>query len=92
MKDIKLPQKVEECKQESAKQIVNEYIDVFSGIGKVPGAVTLKLEPYYTPVVHPPRPVPVALREKVKHKLDELCNLDIIEKIPMGIPSAQTQW
>ena len=30
VKDIKLPQKVEEFKQESAKQIVKEYIDVFS--------------------------------------------------------------
>ena len=41
------------------------------------------------PVAHPPRPIPVALRDTVLAKLQDLEQQDIIEKIPTGTP---TPW
>lgn len=87
--NVPLPDNVQECKYESAKRIIEEYKDVFQGIGKLPGEVGLKVDPNITPVVHPPRPIPVALREPVRRKLQELEKQDIIETIPIGTP---TPW
>ena len=86
---LKVPENVKKCQHESAKNIIKEYQAVFSGTGKVPGEVKLKVDPTVTPVVHPVRTVPVTLRDRVKKKLDELENEDIIEKIPVGTP---TPW
>jgi len=80
---------IEKCKFESAKEIINEYADVFKGIGKMPGKVSLKVDPNIKPVAHSPRPVPAALREPLEKKLRELEELDIIERVPVGIP---TPW
>jgi hypothetical protein len=55
----------------------------------MPGKVSLKYDHSATPVAHPPRPVPAALRDPVKKKLKEMEDLDIIEKIPVGTP---TPW
>ena len=80
---------VVKCSVQSAKEIVQEYSDVFTGVGKMPGKVSLKIDPNFTPVAHPPRPVPAALREPLKKKLQQLEDLDIIEKVPVGVP---TPW
>ena len=42
--------------------------------------IKLKLIPYATPVVHPPRRVPVALREPLKEELQRMENLGVIKK------------
>ncbi len=47
---------------DSVEQIVKEYSDVFEGLGKVPGVVSLKVDPDISPVAPPPRPVPAPLR------------------------------
>lgn len=73
----------------SAKDLYNEYADVTKGLGKIPGTYSLKIDPESTPVAHPPRPIPAALRESAKKKLDELESYDIIEKVPVGVP---TPW
>ncbi len=89
--NVKWPESVKNCKYKGAKEIIEHFEDVFSGtcIGKVPGEVSLMVDNSVSPVAHPPRPIPVALREKVKMKLQELERLDILEKIPIGIP---TPW
>lgn len=83
---------VPECKHQSAIKIIEEYHDVFQGVGKVPGKIKLKVNPDATPIAQPPRPLPVALRVPVQKKLKELAwlvEMDIIEKIPLGVP---TPW
>jgi hypothetical protein len=85
----KLPMSIEKCKYPSSQKVIEEYIDVFQGVGKVPGKVALKINKDITPVAHPPRPIPLALREPVKKKLQNLVDTDIIEKIPVGVP---TPW
>ncbi len=87
--ETKWPESVMKCEHESIKSLIEEYEDVFTGIGKVPGSVSLKIDKDVPPVVHPPRPIPVALRDAVKAKLDQLEQDDIIERIPIGTP---TQW
>jgi len=78
-----------ECKYESTAEIINDYADVFTGLGRIPGTVSLKVDPNFTPVAHPPRPIPVALREKVRDKLEEMVQDGIIERVPVGTP---TPW
>ncbi len=87
--NVKWPESVKNCRYKGAKEIIEQFEDVFSGIGKVPGEVSLMVDNSVSPVAHPPRPIPAALREKVKIKLQELERLDILEKIPIGIP---TPW
>ena len=67
---------------EAAKaHILQEYRDVFEGIGCFGGEYHVTLDPTIPPVVHPPRRVPVALREALKEELDMLVRLDIIAKV-----------
>lgn len=77
------------CSHEEIKSVILEYSDVFGGIGKMPGKVSLKYDSSVTPVVHSSRPIPAALRDPAKNKLDSLEKSDIIEKVPIGTP---TQW
>ena len=68
--------------------IMNKYKDVLgSSIGCMPGGYEIKIDDTVTPVVHPPRSVPAALRQKVKDELDHLEKCGIITKI-----SKPTQW
>lgn len=73
----------------SAKQIHDSFADVFRGVGRIPGEYVISCDPEAKPVVHPARPVPAALRDAVKAKLDQLEELHIIQKIPVGEP---TEW
>ena len=68
--------------------IMNKYQDVLgSSIGCMPGEYEIKIDDTVTLVVHPPRSVPAALRQKVKDELDHLEKCGIIAKI-----SKPTQW
>ena len=51
------------------KTILEQYPDVFSGMGCVPGEVHIKLKPGIEPTIHPPRKVPLALEDKIKQEL-----------------------
>jgi hypothetical protein len=90
---LNLIRRVYKCEKdiskESAKVIYDMYADVTKGIGKIPGQYALKCNPNAKPVAHPPRPIPAALREPAKKKLDEMESLGIIAKIPVGVP---TPW
>jgi len=62
--------------------LVNEYSDCFEGLG------TFKMKPYHItldpeaePIVHPPRTVPVHLRELFKAELDSMQENGVIEPV-----------
>ena len=58
-----------------------EYADVFEGLGEIKGVRhKIQIDPYATPVVHPPRRVPIALRERLKEELQRMENLGVIKK------------
>ena len=58
--------------------MLKDYPDLFSGLGCLPGEHTIKIDPAVSPVVHPPRKVPVAIKEKVKKELDRMESARVI--------------
>ncbi|XP_013404021.1 uncharacterized protein K02A2.6, partial [Lingula anatina] len=63
-------------------EILDRYKDVINNeIGCMPTEYEIKINPEYTPVVHPPRSLPVAMREQVKKELDNLTKWKIITPV-----------
>ncbi|KAI8511996.1 hypothetical protein Bbelb_110960 [Branchiostoma belcheri] len=51
---------------------IEEYQDVFIGLGRLPGECHLEVDDAVTPVVHPPRRVPVAMKDQLRIELDKM--------------------
>ena len=66
--------------------LLKDYPDVFQGTGKLEGQYNLEVREDVQPVIHPPRRVPVALKEKLKQELEKLQHLGIIEKVTEPTP------
>ena len=58
-----------------------KYPDRFSGIGKLKGTYTLALQDDARPVIHPPRRVPIQLREQIKAELERMTKLEVIRPV-----------
>ena len=52
--------------------ILDQYSDVFCGLGCYPGEYHIAVDPSVMPVVNPPRRVPLSVQPKLKQKLDSL--------------------
>ena len=65
----------------------DEFTDVFEGLGALPGKYQIVIDRNIPPCVHAPRPVPVALRQPIKEKLDELVDRKVL--VPV---TESTQW
>ncbi|PIK58309.1 hypothetical protein BSL78_04815 [Apostichopus japonicus] len=76
-----LIQRIDSVESSKTPEPQDNYSDVFKGLGCLPGKVTLKVKEGSRPVVHPPRKVPIALREEVKEELKRMVDLDVIEKV-----------
>ena len=70
----------------TAEQLLKDYPDVLEGTGKLEGQYKLEVEEDVTPEVHPPRRVPVVLKDKLKKELDRLQSLGITEKVTEPTP------
>ena len=46
----------------ASEKIMERYADVFQGLGCLDGDYHIKIDPAVSPVVHPPRRVPFALK------------------------------
>jgi hypothetical protein len=68
-------------------EMLRRYADVFDGLGELEGEYHIQMDPHIKPVVNPPRPVPVAIREELKNKLDEMEKMGIIKKV-----TKPTKW
>lgn len=66
--------------------LLKDYPDVFQGTGKLEGQYNLEVREDVQPVVHPPRRVPVALKEKLKQELEKLQRLGVIKKVTEPTP------
>lgn len=71
----------------NSESILNQYSDLFEGVGCFKGECSIKLKSDCNPVVHAPRKVPLALKSRLKSKLDELVRLKIVDKV-----SEPTEW
>ncbi|XP_041867384.1 uncharacterized protein K02A2.6-like [Melanotaenia boesemani] len=67
--------------------VMEEFADVFKGIGKFPGECNIHIDPSATPVVYPPRRIPFMLRDRLKQELDSMERDGIIAKV-----NEPTQW
>lgn len=58
--------------------ILNDFRDVFEGLGCVEGEYTIKLKANSQPTIQPQRNVPLRLRDKLKATLDDLEKKDVM--------------
>lgn len=72
---------------QTVESIVQQYEDVFKGLGCLPYTYRIQLKEEATPVIHAPRRVPAPLRERLKMELDRMCKLQVITKI-----EEPTEW
>ena len=70
------------------ESIVHRFPKVFSGVGKLSDyQLKLHIDQHVTPVAQKPRRIPYPLKDKATRKINELLDLDIIEKV-----SGPTMW
>ena len=67
--------------------ILTEYADVFEGLGCLADPYHIEIDPAAKPVIHPPRKVPVTLREPLRKELARV----VEEKILVPVSEA-TDW
>ncbi len=72
---------------QAREKILQEFADIFKGIGCFEGTWKITVDPSVPPVVHPPRRIPVSLKDKLKNELDSLVSQGIIS--PVTYP---TDW
>jgi hypothetical protein len=64
------------------KNMINAFPDVYEDkLGCLPGKYHIEVDPNIKPVVHAPRRVPVALKEKLKAKLHEMTVTGVIKSV-----------
>ncbi|CAG2198015.1 unnamed protein product [Mytilus edulis] len=69
------------CKPIDKADVLKEYEDVFEGTGFLEGKYHLELNEHAQPVVHPPRKVPVAIKDQLQTELNRLCDMNIITQV-----------
>ena len=67
--------------------ILNEFPEVFQGLGCLPGKYHISVDASVPPVVQPPRLVPHSKRVPLKKELDRMENVGIVEKVPLNEPA-----
>lgn len=67
--------------------VMQEYGDVFKGIGLFPGECNIHIDPAATPVVCPLRRTPLALRSRLKEELQHMEDTQVITKV-----TEPTEW
>ncbi|XP_048004084.1 uncharacterized protein K02A2.6-like [Leguminivora glycinivorella] len=60
---------------------LDEYSDLFEGVGCLPGEYSIVVDPSVPPVVSAPRKVPLALRDKLLDELNRMTDLGVIRKV-----------
>ena len=65
----------------SRQDALDEYEDLFQGIGLFPGTCKLHLNPDAVPVINSPRRTPEALRDRAKEELLRMEENDIIQRV-----------
>ncbi|CAG2188277.1 unnamed protein product [Mytilus edulis] len=74
------------CKPIDKANVLKEYEDVFEGTGLLEGKYHLELNENAQPVVHPPRKVPVAIKDQLQTELNRLCDMNIITQVTKPTP------
>lgn len=75
-----LVKRVYKLERNDNTDILSEYQDLFTGLGCVPGKHHIEVDPNVAPVIHAPRRVPVALKDKIKTELKRMEDKGVIVK------------
>ena len=68
-------------------ELIRQYPQVFGdGVGCLEGEYHIRVDQQQSPVQHPPRKVPVALRDRLKASLDDLEKQDIVAPVTEPTP------
>ena len=89
LKDKNLEQAKETTLIKDKEDLLKQYPECFNGIGKFQGEYHITVDPSVPPVIHPPRRVPVSLKDDIKSELDDMVKNGIITKLEEGEP---TPW
>lgn len=73
--------------KEKAKKIVEEFSDIFVGLGQFEGELSLEVKEDAIPVIQKPRRIAVALNEELKQQVNEMERMGVICK-----ESSHTDW
>ena len=65
----------------STDDLMKEFPDWFTGIGRFPGKYTIQLHHDVHPVIHAHRRCPITLHPKVKEHLDKMEHLGVITHV-----------
>ena len=79
--DLNLIKRVWQVDNDVAEYILNEFAHCFREIGCLSKPYHITLKPDITPVVHPPRKVPIAMRGKLKKELEHMVDLNNITPV-----------
>ena len=67
--------------------MLDNYRDIFTGVGLVDGEYHTKLRDDAKPTIHPPRKVPLSLIPKVNETLEKLMIMGVVSKVDKA-----TEW
>ncbi|CAG2225676.1 unnamed protein product [Mytilus edulis] len=62
------------------ENLEQQYGDLFTGLGCLPGAHKIRINKTIAPVLHAPRNIPIAIKDKVKAELDRMEDIGVIYK------------
>ena len=71
----------EETEPLTYESVTQEYSHLFDTLGDIDGEIDLHLQENAIPKVHPPRRVPIAIRERLKEELDKMEQDGVIKKV-----------
>ena len=72
--------------QLNQEQILHEYHDVFSGLGKLAGTYHIDMDPNAKAVQENPRRVPIPVKDELKRKINDLEAMSVIAKVTKPTP------
>ena len=65
----------------SKEKVLTDFADIFKGLGRMEGKLHLEVDDSVSPVIMPLRRVPVALKGKLKEKIDRLIAAGVLTKV-----------
>ena len=81
------------------EQVLTDFSDIFKGLGRMKGKLHLEVDFSVSPVVTPPRRVPVALKGKFKEEIDRLIDVGVLTKVEeptkwvsSAVVTAKSNW
>ena len=75
-----------ECENSSYSDLLEEYKDIFHGLGEFAQVVKLELDPSIRPRQQAPRKTPIAIRDALISKIRQLERDGIIERVEKPTP------